>query len=1413
MLARPRHPLKKASIAHRLRAGIFDACLPRKIRSQRLVMQDVWHTKETGCFPRPSGERTGNTAQDENEYHENERDEHEVTNEYGGNTTAGNGNHRYDQLHEIDFTDIPRPVSPLRASDEYDEYECPPSNSSTFEQGHNPKDSSIIQYSSYPPSSTWPDSARSRMWQPIWLSKTILVVFAGTFAAMMLATGLLYHFSVKNHGISVQEEVNHYGWKYGPTALLVVVGAFWRQVDHHNKMLMPWKELRDGPSPIHKTLLLDYITPILPTALWDAAKNRHWAVVMSTLGHLLILGTTVFSTGLLILESTTVTKESSDFVLKSEFQLKDPSDAALPLKVGPAAAQLYYGIHFQGLHYPPGTSEDIVVPELQLPPGSSDNLNYTLSMEGMKIDLDCEILPITNGTATHMPWRSILASFFTANVTTPECNITGVTLAEGPDHNFYEQPNATQNYQAQFDFYPCNVDWDFANQYVESDDYAALRMLYNISADQRLLLSVTDLRFSKRNVSRNEPDYLYINEVTVALCKPLYSLNQFEVRSASILNGSAQAVLSSAEPKGEAVLKGLPTGGLSLGVYSAVDSFSLGTGGDDYVLSEVVPTFFQLMGMKNGNSSLGAFMDPNLMIETATNVFKGIATQLLRQITLQPTDRKIAGEMTYTADRLQVKALSTGFMCGFLGVLTLLALGMIFVRPHAVVPHEPGSIASTATMLAASPLLHRTLLHTEGYRRSQLRKRLEIFNFRTVVNPGPESVFSIEPIQEGKDKSLFAAADQDSQSIHWWRPAAATAWFLALAIGLPLVLIAILQVIQHLSDQNSGFVNVGQTNSVVLSTYIPAAVALGIASMYSALELMAAIFAPFDALKRGRATATRSIGLNVVGKLLPHAAFLSFRSRQFAVIVALLGNFIGGFLTIVVSGLYSTVQIPILQDVTIHQLDAFNFEGVDLSLNDGQAAAIDSLIEYLDLGYPKWTHDSLVFNHFGAPNTTFKNSSTTAPLTVNVPVTQPKLNCTTILNKDRLITFVNDDQSQGSMGTEPGQSSIFTPVPGYVEVGFNTTLDFETWCETPPSDNYTSLPWMQYFLVPMNKQPAYIGKASVMAWYSDNIIGDGAIDTNPTSGSGIGSRGISTGGFGCPTFSVTFGTLRVTDSKTVGNNTEWNFEHDLATLMCYQNIEEVTANVTWEIPDFAFGNSTLPTVDESTASLLKNKNGSHRFEFAVNAWLMTLSDSVYNRTLPGPNGTEYSNNDVDEFIKAAVNSKDSRPLDEIVGSKNVDNLEKVATQLYQTYMAQAISINMRSNSTSEGSMFPSYTGNLTTAGHRRLRQNKSPKIALQAMLATMVACAIATTLLIRVREVLPHNPCSIAGTASMLAGGEIATRPLIPFGAEWRSDRELREVGVFENDVYSLKLWDGRDGSLPPRKRYGIDVDRPGNST
>ncbi|GFP58755.1 hypothetical protein TASIC1_0011012200 [Trichoderma asperellum] len=997
------------------------------------------------------------------------------------------------------------------------------------------------QYSQTPPAKS-PQSSRSNLWMPIWLSSAALIAFAVTFFLMLLTTALLYHFSEQGNGISAQREANHYAWKYGPTAVLVVVGALWRQVDFANKILTPWEELKTGPSSADKTLLLDYISPILPVSLWMAIKNRHWAVVISI---------TVFSTGFLILEPTTLTKTDETFQLSSKFQLSQSVNPKNAWDVGPGPAQTYYGINFYGLRFPAGTSQDFVVPEFRVPSGAASGFEYSVSTDGLQVNYDCELLPITNGTEASMPWRSIMASFIVANVTTKDCEIKGVTMAEGADHSYYHDPNATQNYQARFDLYPCNVDFDFSRGYIPPENTTLEDQIYNPNNDMRLFMSVADVRIAPSSTPNR---YLYLHNVTTALCKPTYEILQFNVSVPSNVNGSAQA-LSSTPPAKKQVLQSYPPGSLAMAVTDTTNRWDLGTGGVDYVLSTTVPTFFQLMSKKAGFQSIRNFMDPELLVSTGTEVFKGIAAQVY------------------------------------------------------------------------------TLSQSSAMKGKRISTMLQ--NKATV-------------------KSLHG--DQ------WPAP----------------------------------------------------------------------------------------------------------------------------------PGLYSVIEVPIVQTVALQQGDVFNFNNVDLSLTDNEAAAIDNLVEYLGLNSTQWTNGNLAFNVLKQDVTFTTNSSANVPLTVNVPAVRPSLNCTSIPNDLREVTIFNqENEESGTMMFQmPGQNAMVSPSDGYVWAGVNTTLKYAEWCETAPKGMKSQEPWMQYFLLPNDTSMAYVGKASILTWGGGLVYGDGAVDTNPTHGEA--ADGIQETDNGCPTFAVTFGQMKLKKSGKGSKSKIIGFEQDLATLICYQNIEQVMTNATWQLPNLSFDPTQLPKANESTKELLKTSRGSERFPFLPNAWLNGLSNPLINQTIPGPNNSNSSNNYIDNFIEALVMTKNGRPADELAGAANVENLRNATQRLYGRYMAQAISLNMRDNSTAKN--LPTYNGLVTISGNQRLQQSSGSKIALQVVLAVMAACAIATRLLLPVRDVLPHNPCSIAGTATLIAGGEMVSRI---------ADKRMDMDDLLHNGLYSLKWWRDEKGA----ERYGIDLE------
>ncbi|KAH6603636.1 hypothetical protein Trco_008411 [Trichoderma cornu-damae] len=213
---------------------------------------------------------------------------------------------------------------------------------------------------------------------------------------------------------------------------------------------------------------------------------------------------------------------------------------------------------------------------------------------------------------------------------------------------------------------------------------------------------------------------------------------------------------------------------------------------------------------------------------------------------------------------------------------------------------------------------------------------------------------------------------------------------------------------------------------------------------------------------------------------------------------------------------------------------------------------------------------------------------------------------------------------------------------------------------------------------------AYVGKATILAWNSGLVYGDGAVDTNPAAGAG-GGDGVQQADNGCPTFAVTFGRMRLKKTGKGDKAKISGFEQDLATIVCYQNIEQVMANVTWQLPRFSFDPTRPPTTDESTARLLKSHRNSERFPFLPDAWLNGLSNPLNNQTIPGPNNTGSYHNYIDSFIEALVMARNGRPADELAGARNVENLIKSTQRLYGTYMVQAISLNMRDNSTASKS--------------------------------------------------------------------------------------------------------------------------------
>lgn len=74
---------------------------------------------------------------------------------------------------------------------------------------------------------------------------------------------------------------------------------------------------------------------------------------------------------------------------------------------------------------------------------------------------------------------------------------------------------------------------------------------------------------------------------------------------------------------------------------------------------------------------------------------------------------------------------------------------------------------------------------------------------------------------------------------------------------------------------------------------------------------------------------------------------------------------------------------------------------------------------------------------------------------------------------------------------------------------------------------------MQYFSVPNDTSPGYIGKGSVLVWDGKGIYGDGAVNIYSSSHASVN---FDVEDHGCPSFAATFGTIKtvqIGDDDTV----------------------------------------------------------------------------------------------------------------------------------------------------------------------------------------------------------------------------------------------------------------------------------------
>ena len=84
------------------------------------------------------------------------------------------------------------------------------------------------------------------------------------------------------------------------------MAIYWGNLEQHTKASIPWLLMSAKQQPATSSLLLDYVTPNSLLVIQRSARARHFSVLTAAIGSLIVVSTTVASTGLFSLQSKEV---------------------------------------------------------------------------------------------------------------------------------------------------------------------------------------------------------------------------------------------------------------------------------------------------------------------------------------------------------------------------------------------------------------------------------------------------------------------------------------------------------------------------------------------------------------------------------------------------------------------------------------------------------------------------------------------------------------------------------------------------------------------------------------------------------------------------------------------------------------------------------------------------------------------------------------------------------------------------------------------------------------------------------------------------------------------------------------------------------------------------------------------------
>ena len=634
-----------------------------------------------------------------------------------------------------------------------------------------------------------------------------------------------------------------------------------------------------------------------------------------------------------------------------------------------------------------------------------------------------------------------------------------------------------------------------------------------------------------------------------------------------------------------------------------------------------------LLSVQRGNATMHAFLDPEILRSAASKAFVEWSVQTVTQRLRSPAQRTVPGMRIYQENRLHVRLSSVVIMAVAFMLLGICALLLLFSRPVNAAPRDPSSIATCASILTSSISL-RDRLNDCGYLTEKAlinSLRQDIFMSNTLLSSTIRK-FTIED-RNSIRKSVDPNQNQSSPGMKWWRPVPVTIPFISWSLVLPTSIIVVLEVLQHISDMYRGLTDITALsyfdNSVaaVLSAMLMTITAI----TYSSIEFAMNTFAPFQALRVGRGTnGLRLLGTRRKGFPIWSTA-IAFKRRSWAAALASVAASVGGLLTIVASGLYTTDSVSVPNTLRVLGTDQFApaWDGTNAT---AAATAILSF-ERENGSYSSFTYDELVLPSFKLSADDAINATSKHPLSILLPARRAVLECTTVPEEN--ISWVSNATVRFVAGLP------------------SSCLSFKDGSNQDVSE--IAFHW--------DPQGPEGGSDSVSVFYAGSVTW-----LNPDSATDCSypycfTLGAANNSASCPSIGFAFGRMMRANNFTSTEN--------VTGLVCVQVLQEVQVNATFLLPNFTIPDSAPPLVDEGSI---------RKLSYQINSTaLATISEM-------GPTDIGLGNiyeSGIDPFYQAMLWGAEGIPADELIGAHNAERFLYATHHKYRKWMAQIINVNMR----------------------------------------------------------------------------------------------------------------------------------------